>query len=291
MKIERLLIVIYAPWYFNMNIIESIKFNNFEIFQNKIENQECTIKEENLILETIVDYNNISFLSYLLNSEDLFFINYDYLIRTLVKEDKKEMFSLTLNYIDDHYNNTFTSSLVFSALEYDSFNCAKILLEHPNFDLNSLTLDLLNMSAYKKNDFCFYYILDNINLTKEHNISNLIKICIKNSNKSYLNEIFKKVPDHDTDFAFIYNSLRIINDNDVNTELQFMIDNLDLSGLDNKLLKKYINSNESKELNLIVKNKYIQESLTEKWLYKNCKYQDIIESLKKIVLKNKISKF
>ena len=41
----------------------------------------------------------------------------------------------------------------------------------------------------------------------------------------------------------------------------------------------------------ILKNKKVQQSLTEKWLYTNCKYNHVIERLKPIIVKNKISTF
>lgn len=274
-----------------MNILETININDFNNFQLKIKNKEFTVQEENIILDNIVNFDNISFLSYLLDNENLLFIDYEYLTKILIKDNKYNMFSLALDRVDDYYNTIFTSSLVFNAIENNSFECAKILLEHEKFDIKTLTLELLNFSALKNNDFCFNFILNNISLNEDHNISNLIKICIQNQNKTFLDKVINKVPNHNTDFSYIYNSFRLIKHDNLKEELEFMVTHLDLSGNDNKLLKRYINSNESEELSLIVKNKAIKESLTEKWLYQNCKYKHVIDSLKTVVLQNKISKF
>lgn len=275
-----------------MKIIEVIKNNDLKQFERLLNlNKNNYEKYEDTILNTIIKNNKPDFLIFLFNNPSLFFINEENIIRTCISENNKDLLKIFLDLCEDDYNKFNHANNVFICLEKDSFKCAKVFLEHPKFDKSSLSLELLRISALKNDNFSFYFILKHLNITKEYNLDNLFKFCIKNQNINFINAIIKKIPDYKPDFSFIYNSFKITNGNNLDKELLFMVENLDLSIHNNNLLKRYINSGQEEDINLILKNKKVQQSLTEKWLYINCKYNHVIEKLKPIILKNKISTF
>ncbi len=275
-----------------MKIIEVIKNNDLKQFERLLNlNKNNYEKYEDTILNTIIKNNKPDFLIFLFNNPSLFFINEENIIRTCISENNENLLKISLDLCEDYYNNIYKFNNVFICLEKDSFKCAKVFLEHPKFDKSSLSLELLRLSALKNDNFSFYFILKHLNITKEYNLDNLFKFCIKNQNINFINAIIKKIPDYKPDFSFIYNSFKITNGNNLDKELLFMVENLDLSIHNNNLLKRYINSGQEEDINLILKNKKVQQSLTEKWLYTNCKYNHVIEKLKPIILKNKISTF
>ncbi len=275
-----------------MKIIEVIKNNDLKQFERLLNlNKNNYEKYEDTILNTIIKNNKPDFLIFLFNNPSLFFINEENIIRTCISENNENLLKISLDLCEDYYNNIYKFNNVFICLEKDSFKCAKVFLEHPKFDKSSLSLELLRLSALKNDNFSFYFILKHLNITKEYNLDNLFKFCIKNQNINFINAIIKKIPDYKPDFSFIYNSFKITNGNNLDKELLFMVENLDLSIHNNNLLKRYINSGQEEDINLILKNKKVQQSLTEKWLYTNCKYNHVIERLKPIIVKNKISTF
>lgn len=275
-----------------MKVLEVIKNNDLKQFERLLNlNKNSYEKHNEKIMNTIIKQNKANFLTFLFQNPTLFFINEENLIRTCISENNDELLKISLDLCEDYYVQLHQANNVFICLEKNAFKCAKVFLEHPKFDKNSLNLDILRMSALKNDDFSFYFILNNLNITKDHNLDNLFKFCIKNQNINFINAIKNKAPYCKPDYSFLYNSFKIINSKHVDKELLFMVENLDLSTHDNKLLKRYINSGQEEDINLILKNKQVQESLTEKWLHKNCKYNHIKEKLKPIVLKNKISTF
>ena len=274
-----------------MKIIEVIKNNNLKQFERLLYlNKNNYEKNKDTILNTIIKQNKSDFLIFLFNNPNLFFINEDNLIRTCISENNAELLRISLDLCEDYYNHFKQANNVFICLEKNAFQCAKVFLEHPKFDKSSLNLEVLRLSALKNDSFSFYFILKHLTITKEHNLDNLFKFCIKNQNIEFINAINNKVPDCTPDYSFLYNSFKIINGKNIDKELLFMVENLDLSIQDNKLLKRYINSGQE-DVNLILKNKQVQKTLTEKWLHKHCKYNHVKEKLIPIILKNKISTF
>lgn len=271
-----------------MKIIELIKNNNLKQFEKLLYlNKNKYEKNQDTILNTIIKYNKSDFLIFLFDNPSLFFINEDNLIRTCISENNTNFLRIYLDLYENHYKQ---ANNIFICLEKNSFQCAKVFLEHPMFDKSSLSLELLTLSALKNDSFSFYFILKHLTITKEYNLVNLFKFCIKNQNIDFINAINNKVPDYKPDYSFLYNSFKIINGENIHKELLFMVENLDLSFEDNKLLKRYINSGQ-KDVNLILKNKQVQKTLTEKWLNKHCKYNHIKTKIISIILKNKISTF
>jgi hypothetical protein len=273
-----------------MDILKSIKNNKVKKFKQLLKLKNISIKEETDILEAVIFYDNREILLFLLKHPKYLYIDFSYLIKHTIRLKRTKLFSLTLDYIEDEYFDVFNSNFVFQTLEKESFKCTKTLLLHENFNGRTLNMETLRIAAFKNDDFSFCFILNNLMDNKKEDLEQLFIICIKNQNKKYIDMIYERFTNINLNVSFIFNHFKIVNNKNMQNNLDFMVENLDLSTMDNKLLKTYINQ-DILDWKQIIKNKPIQCSLTEKWINENCDTEKNKNELKKIVYQNKIITF